>query len=162
MRRTILWSSLVAIVLIVGGGVLAGCSKQPAAAQAPAVGFTLHIDAKKHINDAPDLVVHHYCKTINDQVTQCLLFDSDQPNARLIGVEVVISPQLYAALPQAEKGNWHYHKTEIPQVEASLPGLSEKDAQQIVASLEETYGKVVIFWHPREPAPISISVTTPH
>ncbi|MBI2918788.1 MAG: DUF1264 domain-containing protein [Chloroflexi bacterium] len=161
MVKANLWSALVAALFVVAG-VLGGCSKQPAAAEAPSAGFALHIDAKKHINDAPDLVVHHYCKAINDQVSQCLLFDSDEANARLIGVETIISPQLFAGLPEAEKANWHYHETEIPQVEASLPGLSEKEAAEVVASLEDTYGKVVIFWHPGEPAPVSISVTRPH
>lgn len=151
------------VILITISTVLACSQPKPAAPEkSPASGFNLHIDAKKHINDMPDWVVHHFCKSINEQVAQCLLFDTDEPNAKLIGVETIISPQLYAALPEAEKTNWHYHKTEIPQVDAVLPGLSEKEARDVVAGLEDTYGKVIIFWKPNEPAPIGISITRPH
>ncbi len=139
---------------------LAACGRggQP---QLPSSDYSLHIDAKKHINNAPEAVVHHYCKTLTEQVIQCLLFDDDALKAKLIGVETVISPQLYAALPDAEKPNWHYHRTEIPQVEATLPGLSEKEAQEVVDSLMETYGKVIIFWEPGDAVPIDISITRP-
>jgi len=129
---------------------------------APAMGFTLHIDAKKHINELPEFVVHHYCKNIDPQVIQCLLFDSDAPNAHVIGVETIISPAIYNQLPQEERASWHYHKDEIPLVDAKLPGLSEAQIQQVVAALENTYGRVVIFWVPGTPAPMGIpSVVNP-
>lgn len=133
-------------------------SKRPT----PAMGFELHIDAKKHINDAPDFVVHHFCKTLDEQVTQCLLFDSDAPNAHAIGVETIISPQIYAQLPDEEQQNWHYHKEEIPLVEPVFPGLSEAEIQKVAAAIEDTYGKVVIFWVPGTIAPMGTpSVTQP-
>lgn len=151
-------------VILISVFVVSACiqPQQPATGISPSSGFNLHIDAKKHINDMPDQVVHHFCKSLNSDVSQCLLFDSDEPNARLIGVETIISPQLYTALPEAEKANWHYHKTEIPQVDAVLPGLSEKEVREVVAALENTYGKVIIFWKPNEPAPVGISITLPH
>ncbi len=129
----------------------------------PAQDFALHIDAKKHINGAPEFVVHHYCKTLDSQVTQCLLFDSDAPNAHLIGEETIISPQSYAQLSDVEKPSWHYHKDEIPLVDAQLPGLSEAEVNKVVAAIEDTYGKVVIFWSPTTPlAPTGMpSVTNP-
>ncbi|OGF55087.1 MAG: hypothetical protein A2Z21_04705 [Candidatus Fraserbacteria bacterium RBG_16_55_9] len=131
-------------------------------APTPAQGFTLHIDAKKHINDMPDQVVHHYCKGIDSQVTQCLLFDGDERNAHLIGAETIISPEIYGQLPEEEKANWHYHKDEIPLVDAQLPGLSDEEAQKVVAAIQDTYGKVVIFWEPGTPAPIGApSITRP-
>ncbi len=152
----------ISVVIIISAGLSCSLPRTDTTGKSPATGFTLHIDAKKHINDVPDWVVHHYCKPINKDISQCTLFESDEPNAKLIGVETIISPQLYAALPEAEKTNWHYHETEIPQVDAVLPGLSEKEAREVVASLEDTYGKVIIFWKPNEPAPIGISITRPH
>ena len=128
----------------------------------PAQGFALHIDAKKHINNMPDQVVHHYCKNIDAQVIQCLLFDSDEPNAHLIGAETIISPEIYGQLPEEEKANWHYHKDEIPLVDAKLPGLSDEEAQNVAATIQDTYGKVVIFWEPGTPAPMDApSITRP-
>ncbi len=128
----------------------------------PAQGFALHIDAKKHINELPEYVVHHYCKNIDSQVIQCMLFDSDAPNAHVIGVETIISPEIYTQLPEAEKSSWHYHKDEIPLVDAKLPGLSDEEIEKVVAAVENTYGRVVIFWVPGTPAPMGMpSVVNP-
>jgi mannose-6-phosphate isomerase-like protein (cupin superfamily) len=134
----------------------------PAMMAAPTQGFALHIDAKKHINDMPDFVVHHYCKALDKNYIQCLLLDSDRPNARVIGVETIISPEVYAQLPEEERASWHYHKDEIPLVDAQLPGLSEAEAQKVVAAVENTYGRVVIFWVPGSVAPMGTpSVVNP-
>ncbi len=159
-KKALLFVSIV--IIIISAGLSCSLPRTDTTGISPATGFTLHIDAKKHINDMPEWVVHHYCKPINKDVSQCTLFESDEPNAKLIGVETIISPQLYAALPETEKPNWHYHETEIPQVDAKLPGLSDKEAREVVAALEDTYGKVIIFWKPNEPAPIGISITRPH
>ncbi|MDO8636847.1 MAG: DUF1264 domain-containing protein [Dehalococcoidia bacterium] len=159
-KKALLFISVV--IIIISTGLSYSLPRTDTTGKSPATGFTLHIAAKKHINDMQEWVVHHYCKPINKDVSQCTLFESDEPNAKLIGVETIISPQLYAALPDAEKTNWHYHKTEIPLSEATLPDLNEKDARQVIAALEDTYGKVVIFWEPNEPAPIGISITRPH
>jgi mannose-6-phosphate isomerase-like protein (cupin superfamily) len=134
----------------------------PAMMSVPAHGFTLHIDAKKHINDAPDFIVHHYCKTLDAQYIQCLLFDGDEPNAHVIGTETIISPEVYAQLPEEERASWHYHKDEIPLVDAKLPRLSDEEIAKVVAALENTYGRVVIFWKPGDIAPLGVpSVTNP-
>ncbi len=36
--------------------------------------------------------------------------DSDQPSARLIGIEYIISERLLKTLPEEEKRFWHSHK----------------------------------------------------
>jgi hypothetical protein len=129
----------------------------------PSFGYTLHIDATKHINDLPDWVVHHYCKSLPDGIIQCLLYDTDDPNAHLIGVETVVSSQLWATFSDAEKANWHYHKIELTMVDPKFPGLSQAEIDKVVAALQETYGKVVIFWKPGDPAPVvAPSITCPY
>ncbi len=134
----------------------------PALMSMPAHDFTLHIDAIKHINEMPDYVVHHYCKTLDEDYIQCLLFDSDLPNAHVIGVETIISPEVYAQLPEEERSSWHYHKDEIPLADAKLPGLSDEEIARVVAAVENTYGRVVIFWNPGEIAPMGVpSVVNP-
>jgi DNA-binding beta-propeller fold protein YncE len=137
-------------------------STTASAASGPAQGFALHIDAKKHINELPETVVHHYCKNLSHDVIQCLLFDSDEPNAHNIGTETIISPAMYAKLPEEEQLYWHHHKEEIPLVDAKLPGLSEEEIKKVVAAIEDTYGKVIIFWNPGDTAPMGEpSVTEP-
>jgi hypothetical protein len=45
----------------------------------------------------------------NDNVRACvqLIFDSNEENARLIGVEYVVSERLFKGLPEEEKKLWH-------------------------------------------------------
>jgi Protein of unknown function (DUF1264) len=45
---------------------------------------------------------------------QCLLYDSTEKNARLLGVEYIISDRLYRELPEVEKKYWHPQSIEHP------------------------------------------------
>ncbi len=56
---------------------------------------------------------HHFCACPNEDVRQCVIYDSDKPNARLIGLEYIISSKLFAGLPEDEKIYWHSHKYEV-------------------------------------------------
>ena len=46
-------------------------------------------------------------------IRQCIIFDGNGPQARLIGVEYMISPKLYATLSDEEKKLWHTHVFEV-------------------------------------------------
>ena len=56
---------------------------------------------------------HHFCACPNEEVRQCIIYDSDKPNARLIGTEYIISDKLFETLPEEEKVYWHSHKYEV-------------------------------------------------
>jgi hypothetical protein len=56
---------------------------------------------------------HHYCGCPSDEFRQCVIYDSDKPDARLIGIEYIISRRLFQGLPQEEKKLWHSHKFEV-------------------------------------------------
>lgn len=55
------------------------------------------------------LIAHHYCSHLNQDMRQCVIYDSDEPNAKLIGIEYIISAKLFAGLPDEEKKLWHSH-----------------------------------------------------
>jgi hypothetical protein len=46
---------------------------------------------------------HHYCSHLRPDLHQCVIYDSDQPGARLIGVEYVIPEEAFVKLPEDEK-----------------------------------------------------------
>ncbi len=119
----------------------------------PTEGWTLHIDAKRHFPSKPNLLAHHYCKEVSGGLTECQIYDSDRPDAKLVGVEVIVSPETYKTFSAAEKARWHYHKTEIPKVSATLPDLSPEEAAKVVKKLEGTYGKVYLLWDPGKGQP---------
>lgn len=125
-------------------------SRQPGRADAtkPTDGWSLHIDAKLHFPGKPEMIAHHYCKPVSGGLTECQLYDSDAADARLVGAEVIIAPEVYKKFTAAERKMWHYHKIEIPKVSATLPDLSQEEAAKVVKSIEETYGKIYLLWDP--------------
>lgn len=125
------------------------------------LGFNdLHIEAINHVipsNDDSvlDMTVHHQCKVYDDMTVSCLLFptgmgDQDKP----FGMEYVIGADAYAELSEEEKIYWHYHKTELPKVDATLPDLTVEEAESLMPVLNETYGKVIYFWQVGDEYPI--------
>ncbi|KFA64604.1 hypothetical protein S40285_03954 [Stachybotrys chlorohalonatus IBT 40285] len=95
---------------------------------------------------------NHYCAHLNDEVRQCLLYDSPDPGARLIGIEYMITANLYATLPAEERRLWHSHVYEVKSGMLVMPNnavpaaaweLAEnKEMEQVV----RLYGKVYHLW----------------
>ena len=154
MRRIFIVSLLVcSFVLLV---LFTVSAEEKAAPQSiiPSEGWTLHIDATKHIPKMPDMIAHHYCKPVSGGLIECQLYDSDKPDARLIGVEVVVDKETWGKFPKKEKALWHYHKTELLKVDPTLPDLSPEEGAKTLKGMEETYGKVYILWNPAKNEPI--------
>lgn len=148
MKRVFLILPLAAVV---AGAALVANRPHVAAsiASPPTAGFTIHIDAEKHFGDAyPKEIAHHYCKQLADMI-ECQIYDNDSSTAHLVAVETILSPSAYEALPAAEKALWHYHRDEIPKVNAKIIGMSAADQKNLVAKLLPTYGKIWMLWDPQ-------------
>ncbi|WRX20456.1 Oil body-associated protein-like - like 1 [Theobroma cacao] len=52
---------------------------------------------------------HHFCAHQNEEMRQCLIYDSPEADAKLIGLEYIISENLFLTLPDNEKPLWHSH-----------------------------------------------------
>jgi len=119
---------------------------------------------------------HHYCAHVNEDVRQCLIYDSGEASARLIGVEYVISARLFDGLPEEEKKYWHSHNYEVKSGELVMPMSSltpapvVRSAERIVMEkLVSTYGKTWHLWQvdkgdtlPMGPAQLMMSFTADH
>lgn len=108
-----------------------------------------------YANDTSRFVeANHYCAHLNEDVRQCLLYDSPEKNARLIGVEYMISPKLYQTLPPEERRYWHSHVFEVksgmlimPQPSVAVPEAAwEKAEMKEMEDVIELYGKVYHMW----------------
>lgn len=143
-----------AVALAFAVGVLAGrlhtsIPVAQAASVSPTNGWTLHIDAQKHFGDAhPTEIAHHWCKPVSGGLTECQIYDSDAADARLVEVETIVSPAVYKSLSPSEQAYWHWHKVEIPKVNATLPDMTPDQAAKTVAAMTDTYGKVWMLWDP--------------
>jgi hypothetical protein len=87
---------------------------------------------------------HHYCSPVNDEVHQCIIFDTNGKNARILGVEYIISDRLYRTLPDAEKKYYHPHTYEVLSGLLVAPGMPEADESSLLKTLVTTWGKT---WH---------------
>jgi len=67
---------------------------------------------------------------------------------RLVAVETIVQPGTYKGFSSDEQAKWHYHKTEIPKVDAKTPDMTQAEAAKLVAQLSPTYGKVYVLWDP--------------
>ncbi|KAI9837254.1 MAG: hypothetical protein M1819_000328 [Sarea resinae] len=96
---------------------------------------------------------NHYCSHLNEDVRQCVLYDSPSPNARLIGIEYMISPKLYETLDAEERKLWHSHVFEVKSGMLIMPGpemlpnavweqAETKEMEHVVG----LYGKVYHLW----------------
>lgn len=158
-------SVVAAVALVaVGVGFAAGTSLQPAggAPRCPCVDPTpdkasippakflgeygLHVCAFHCGKDNPDLQVesHHYCTPLRDGVFQCVVYDSDRGNAKLIGVEYIVSDDIFRTLPEAEKKLWHPHDYEIRAGLLTIPGVQPDCEAKLLKGLLKSWGKV---WH---------------
>ncbi len=92
------------------------------------------------------LVAHHFCSHLTEEVLQCVIYDSDKKNARLIGIEYIIAEKLFAKLPEDEKKLWHSHNFEVKSGQLTSPGLSDSSEKELMKSLASTYGKTWQTW----------------
>ena len=89
---------------------------------------------------------HHFCSHINEDVHQCVIYDSSQPNARLIGVEYIVSEKIFQSLPEEEKKLWHSHQYEVKSGLLVAPGIPESAEDSLMEELVNTYGKTFHTW----------------
>ncbi len=92
------------------------------------------------------VVAHHYCNHLSEDVAQCVIYDSDQPNAKLIGIEYIISEKLFHQLPDEEKKLWHSHLYEVKGGDLIAPNVPEAVETEIMKEYVNTYGKTVHTW----------------
>jgi hypothetical protein len=90
---------------------------------------------------------HHYCAILNEEVTQCVIYDGNVKDAKLMGVEYIVGERLYKALPAAEKPLWHSHVHEVKSGQLIAPGIPQVAEHRLMEKLVGTYGKTWHTWH---------------
>jgi len=95
-------------------------------------------------NPSVQMEAHHYCKQVNEDFAQCVLFDGNGKDANLNGIEYIISERLFNALPETERKYWHPHNYEILSGELIAPGLPRTAEKELMKGKMNSYGKT---WH---------------
>lgn len=90
---------------------------------------------------------HHYCAILNDEFIQWVIYDGNVKDAKIVGVEYIISEKLFAGLPDAEKALWHSHVHEVKSGQLIAPGIPQVAEHELMEKLVHTYGKTWHTWH---------------
>ncbi len=114
------------------------------------LGFDAYLVGFHCAKDEPNLQreVHYFCKQVNEDFLQCLLFDDNTEHGKLVGVEYIISERLYATLPRVERSSWHPHNHEILSGQVVAPTLPAAAEKALLALLLNSYGKCWQLWDP--------------
>jgi hypothetical protein len=94
------------------------------------------------------IITQHYCTAHSgdgqDAMFQCVLFDTAAQNAKLLGVEYVITDKTYRQLPGDEKKYWHPHTYEVLGGMLIAPGMEPEEEKKVMKTILTTWGKA---WH---------------
>jgi hypothetical protein len=113
---------------------------------APLKGMDVYLVGFHPLKDEPahQMEVHHFCRQVNEDFAQCVLFDGNTKEANLNGIEYIISEQLFYSLPAEEQQYWHPHNYEILSGQLVAPGIPTVAEKALMKGKMNSYGKT---WH---------------
>jgi len=124
---------------------------------APVDRISVYLNGFHPSKDDPDVQMesHHFCDQVNEDFMQCVLYDGNTAQARLHGIEYIISAKVFDSLPEAERTYWHPHNYEILSGTLRMPGLPDVAEQATLRRKVNSYGKTWHVWmtgvHGRQP-----------
>lgn len=115
----------------------------------PIEAINAYLDGFHFYNGRPkqQMEAHHYCSNVNEDVIQCVIFDGNVRDAKIMGVEYIVSEKLFATLPENEKALWHSHVHEVKSGQLIAPGIPEVAERELMQKIVRTYGKTWHTWH---------------
>jgi len=122
------------------------------------VGFHPMKDMPQHAMEA-----HHFCNKVNPDFTQCVLFDGRGKDAKLNGIEYIVSEKVFETLSPDERKFWHPHNHEIMSGQLVMPGIPNDVEHEAMKTLVNSYGKTWHVWSTGGPgsAPDALPLGTP-
>jgi hypothetical protein len=88
----------------------------------------------------------HFCIHLRPDLHQCVIFDRNEADARLIGIEYIITEERFRGLPDEEKRLWHSHHYEVKSGMLVAPGIPDLAEHAYFEDLVTTYGKTFHTW----------------
>ena len=147
----------VGLLVSVGFAFIAGMTFTAFAEQdkSPAEGYNIHVQAPHVMEDGTvGGPFHHYCKGISKEILQCLLFDSTDPNAKLVAVEYFVAKDLSRKEIPLIMWHRHYHdhKVEIDTGRVQVLEPADK-AKEIAEAASKTDGIIFHLWQKEDKIP---------
>ncbi|QJD94861.1 OBAP family protein [Mucilaginibacter robiniae] len=117
--------------------------------KSPLKAFSAYLDGFHFYSGNPhaQMEAHHYVSQLNNDVYQAIIFDGNGSDAKIMGIEYIITARLFKTLPKEEKLLWHSHYYEVKSGELIAPGLPAVAEHELMEKLVSTYGKTIHTWH---------------
>lgn len=111
--------------------------------------FTTYLDGFHFYNGnmQAQMEAHHYVSQLNEDMYQAIIFDGNGADAKIMGVEYIVTEKVFKQLPEAEKKLWHSHRYEVSSGELVAPGIPVAAEHELMEKLVSTYGKTIHTWH---------------
>jgi hypothetical protein len=161
MDRRELFGTLGALSLVPACGASTAAASRTHKDGSPMAGPFAHFCGIHMAKKDPKVqfITQHYCAAhtggTEGDIFQCVLFDGIGKNARLIGVEYLISDAAYRKLPDSEKKYWHAHTYEVLSGGLIAPTMTPEEESKFMGIVLTTWGKA---WHtwpdPSTPLPV--------
>lgn len=129
---------------LTGAGVSAAGRAVAAGPQAagPVPGYATHVTATHFLRDRR-YETHHYFKAVREGVLQGLVFRETAEGAPLVEVEWAISPEVYASLPEWQKGHWHPLFPAVDGARVRLPDLPPEEERAMLGTIRGLYAQTL-------------------
>lgn len=111
--------------------------------------FNAYLDGFHFYNGNIDaqMEAHHYVQQLNEDLYQAIIFDGNGPDAKIMGIEYIVTARLFKTLPEEEKKLWHSHHYEVKSGTLTAPGIPAAAEHALMEKLVDTYGKTIHTWH---------------
>ena len=117
--------------------------------KSPLRAFSAYLDGFHFYNGNMNaqMEAHHYVSQLNEDIHQAIIFDGNGKDAKIMGVEYIISEKLFKTLDEEEKKLWHSHHYEVKSGTLIAPGIPDVAEHELMEKLVSTYGKTIHTWH---------------
>jgi hypothetical protein len=141
---------LIGCLIVVCIGLAVPFRSQETKKATPADGHTIHVTAPHTVNGHVMGPYHHYCKGVTPEIFECLIYDSDEPNALLKQVEYFVAKSV--SRPNVPLKTWnryyHDHAIEIASGRVKVLDVSDEEAKKIAETASQTDGIIFHLWWP--------------
>ncbi|MCE7042867.1 OBAP family protein [Dyadobacter sp. CY312] len=101
---------------------------------------------------------HHYVSQLNEDLYQAIIFDGNEEDAKIMGVEYIITARMFEKLDSEEKKLWHSHSFEVSSGTLIAPGIPLVVEHELMEKLVSTYGKTIHTWHTDQERTLPIGI----
>jgi hypothetical protein len=89
-------------------------------------------------------IAHHLCQQLRPDLMQCVLYDGNQADARMTGIEYIVPQEVFESFDETEQQFWHPHNFEIFSGMLITPEVP--DDMALLAGAINSYGKTFHIW----------------